>query len=59
MAKSRTVSPEKTLICSTRYGNVMASRSSVTPVFVDQIEDGQPLTVTNPEMTRFLILKKR
>lgn len=55
IAKSRTVNPEKTLICCTRYGNVMASRGSVIPLFVEQIKNGQPLTVTNPEMTRFLM----
>ena len=55
IAKSRTVSPEKTLICGTRYGNVMASRGSVIPLFVQQIKNGQPLTVTNPNMTRFLM----
>lgn len=55
VAKSRTVSPERTLICGTRYGNVMASRGSVIPLFVEQIKNGQPLTVTNPEMTRFLM----
>ena len=55
VAKSRTVSPEKTLICGTRYGNVMASRGSVIPLFVEQIRTGRPITVTNPEMTRFLM----
>lgn len=55
VAKSNTVSPEKTTICGTRYGNVMASRGSVIPLFVEQIKSGQPLTVTNPEMTRFLM----
>lgn len=55
VAKSNTVSPDKTVICGTRYGNVMASRGSVIPLFVDQIKSGQPLTVTNPEMTRFLM----
>ena len=55
VAKSRTVSPDKTLICGTRYGNVMASRGSVIPLFVDQIKRGQAITVTNPEMTRFLM----
>jgi len=55
MAKSKTVDPDKTLICGTRYGNVMASRGSVIPLFVEQIKSGQPLTVTNPEMTRFLM----
>lgn len=55
IAKSNTVSPDKTTICGTRYGNVMASRGSVIPLFVEQIKNGQPLTVTNPEMTRFLM----
>ena len=55
VAKSRTVSPEKTVICGTRYGNVMASRGSVIPLFIDQIKNGQPLTITNPDMTRFLM----
>jgi UDP-N-acetylglucosamine 4,6-dehydratase len=55
VAKSKTVSPEKTLICGTRYGNVMASRGSVIPLFIDQIKSGQPLTVTDPDMTRFLM----
>lgn len=55
IAKSKIVSPEKTLICGTRYGNVMASRGSVIPLFVEQIKNGQPLTVTNPNMTRFLM----
>lgn len=55
VAKSNTVSPDKTVICGTRYGNVMASRGSVIPLFVDQIKSGQPLTITNPDMTRFLM----
>jgi len=55
IAKSRTVDPEKTLICGTRYGNVMASRGSVIPLFVQQIKNGLPLTVTDPTMTRFLM----
>lgn len=55
VAKSRTVSPERTLICGTRYGNVMASRGSVIPLFIEQIKSGQPLTVTDPNMTRFLM----
>lgn len=55
IAKSRTVDPEKTTICCTRYGNVMASRGSVIPLFVQQIKSGQPLTVTDPNMTRFLM----
>ncbi len=55
VAKAKTVDPEKTLICGTRYGNVMASRGSVIPLFIDQIKSGKPLTVTDPEMTRFLM----
>lgn len=54
-AKSRTVSKDKTLICGTRYGNVMCSRGSVIPLFIDQIKNGQPLTVTDPNMTRFIM----
>jgi UDP-N-acetylglucosamine 4,6-dehydratase len=55
VAKSKTVDPKKTLICGTRYGNVMASRGSVIPLFIEQIKNGQPLTVTDPSMTRFLM----
>jgi UDP-glucose 4-epimerase len=55
IAKSRTVDPNKTTICVTRYGNVMASRGSVIPLFVDQIKKQEPLTVTEPSMTRFLM----
>src|SRR5690606_20153168 len=55
VAKSKTISPEQTLICGTRYGNVMASRGSVIPLFIEQIKSGQPLTVTDPNMTRFLM----
>lgn len=55
VAKSKTVDPDKTLICGTRYGNVMASRGSVIPLFIDQIKNGLPLTVTDPFMTRFLM----
>lgn len=55
VARARTVDPEKTLICGTRYGNVMASRGSVIPLFIDQIKGRQFLTVTDPDMTRFLM----
>ena len=55
VAKSRTVAPEKTTICGTRYGNVMCSRGSVIPLFIDQIKAGLPLTVTDPNMTRFIM----
>jgi UDP-glucose 4-epimerase len=58
VAKSKTVDPNKTLICGTRYGNVMASRGSVIPLFIEQIKSGQPLTVTDPNMTRFLMSLK-
>lgn len=55
VAKSKTVSPDRTTICGTRYGNVMASRGSVIPLFVEQIKSGQPLTITESQMTRFLM----
>lgn len=55
ISKSRTVLPEKTVICGTRYGNVMASRGSVIPLFVEQIKTGVPITITDPNMTRFLM----
>jgi len=55
VAKSRTVSPEKTKICCTRYGNVMCSRGSVIPLWIDQIRQGKPITVTDPTMTRFIM----
>ena len=55
VAKSRTVSPEKTTICCTRYGNVMCSRGSVIPLFISQIKSGKELTVTDPTMTRFIM----
>ena len=55
VARSRTVSEDKTVICGTRYGNVMASRGSVIPLFVQQIKSGQPITVTDPNMTRYLM----
>lgn len=54
-AKSRNIDPEKTTISITRYGNVMASRGSVIPLFLEQIKSGKPLTVTDPHMTRFLM----
>lgn len=54
-AKSRLVNPDKITICSTRYGNVMASRGSVIPLFVKQIKEGKDLTITDPTMTRFLM----
>ncbi len=55
VAKSRTVSPEKTKICCTRYGNVMCSRGSVIPLWIDQIKAGKPITITEPTMTRFIM----
>ncbi|NTW45017.1 MAG: polysaccharide biosynthesis protein, partial [Anaerolineaceae bacterium] len=56
VAKTRTLSrDQKTVFCGTRYGNVMASRGSIIPLFVKQIKEGQPLTVTDPNMTRFLM----
>ncbi|MBS9761721.1 MULTISPECIES: polysaccharide biosynthesis protein [Pseudomonas] len=55
VAKSRNVDESKTVICGTRYGNVMASRGSVIPLFVDQIRQGQALSITDPSMTRFMM----
>lgn len=55
VAKSRTVAPEKTSIMCTRYGNVLASRGSVVPLFINQIKEGHDLTVTDPTMTRFVM----
>jgi UDP-N-acetylglucosamine 4,6-dehydratase len=55
IAKSRTLGNRETILCGTRYGNVMASRGSVIPLFVEQILKGQPLTVTDSNMTRFLM----
>lgn len=55
VAKSRNVDKTKTVICGTRYGNVMASRGSVIPLFVDLIKMGEPLTITDPNMTRFMM----
>jgi len=55
VAKSRTVPADRTMICGTRYGNVMCSRGSVIPLFISQIKQGIPITVTDPEMTRFIM----
>ena len=55
VAKSRTVKPERTKICCTRYGNVMCSRGSVIPLWIDQIKSGIPITITEPSMTRFIM----
>lgn len=55
VAKSRTVAPERTKICCTRYGNVMCSRGSVIPLWIDQIKAGNPITITEPRMTRFIM----
>lgn len=55
VAKSRTVSPERTKICCTRYGNVMCSRGSVIPLWIEQIKNGQAITITEPTMTRFIM----
>jgi len=55
VAKARTQLENETVFCATRYGNVMASRGSVIPLFVNQLKEGKPLTVTDPNMTRFLM----
>lgn len=55
IAKSRNLDDEKSIFCATRYGNVMASRGSVIPLFVKQIKEGAPLTITDPNMTRFMM----
>lgn len=55
VAKARTISSERTEICVTRYGNVLASRGSVVPLFINQIREGKELTVTDPNMTRFIM----
>ena len=55
VAKSRTVDPIKTKICCTRYGNVMCSRGSVIPLWIEQIRSGAPITITEPTMTRFIM----
>ncbi|MEQ4788411.1 polysaccharide biosynthesis protein [Morganella morganii] len=55
IAKSRNIAPSETVICTTRYGNVMASRGSVIPLFLRQIINDQPITITDPNMTRFMM----
>lgn len=55
VARSRQLRDTDTVLCLTRYGNVMASRGSVIPLFVDQIDNGKPVTITNPDMTRFMM----
>lgn len=55
VAKARMQNPGETVLCATRYGNVMASRGSVIPLFVSQLKEGKPLTITDPNMTRFLM----
>ena len=55
IAKARTTDIQQTIMCGTRYGNVMASRGSVIPLFIKHIKDGKPITVTDPNMTRFLM----
>lgn len=55
VAKSRSVSREECILSGTRYGNVMASRGSVIPLFIDQIKSGKPITITDPKMTRFMM----
>ncbi len=55
VAKSRDLDPAQTVICGTRYGNVMASRGSVIPLFIEQMRAGLPMTVTDPDMTRFMM----
>lgn len=55
ISRSRNIDPDKTVICATRYGNVMASRGSVIPLFVKQCKENRPITITDPKMTRFLM----
>ncbi len=55
VAKSRVIDPQKMVFCATRYGNVMGSRGSVIPLFIKQIKDGKPITITEPSMTRFMM----
>lgn len=55
MAAARNLDPKKSVFCGTRYGNVMASRGSVIPLFIEQIKNNKPITITNPNMTRFMM----
>ena len=55
VSKSRNLNPDKTIICGTRYGNVMASRGSVIPLIIEQLESNKPITITDPNMTRFMM----
>ncbi len=55
MAAARNLDPKKSVFCGTRYGNVMFSRGSVIPLFIEQIKNNKPLTITNPQMTRFMM----
>ena len=55
IAKARMIGNQGTIFCTTRYGNVMASRGSVIPLFIDQIQKNLPITITDPQMTRFLM----
>ena len=55
VAKSRTINEDKTKICVTRYGNVLCSRGSVVPLWIEQIKQGNPITITEPDMTRFVM----
>ena len=58
IAKSRNIDSNQTIFCGTRYGNVMASRGSVIPLFIEQIKSNKEVTITNPDMTRFMSLDK-
>jgi UDP-N-acetylglucosamine 4,6-dehydratase len=55
VARSRSLDDNTTIFCGTRYGNVMASRGSVIPLFIEQIKEGKPITITDPSMTRFMM----